>query len=275
MESYRKCTNIHINPSFGDKMKSGIHINPKVRGNMAIHVHVNPEVVNKLASAELQQQKLLQSSNIEQPLETYNGINYSVQKSVHVNPKLMQKLTNRVSERSSNEQTHQQQEPTQPKYFPVVEKKNETQKLINSAQHSIPQKSLPSRFVAISKNKLIRIHPETKKQITQTSITNVNNNNCGKSTTLSSLQKVNPLKKVNISPKVSSKTRVTTNRLKTDSKNNKYKIDRTLVQTSKNKSETSPRKPLGTKSNLINIDGVFYKSSKSCLVRSTNLRYEI
>lgn len=95
---------IYINPSFNIPQKNNIHINPNVQLNVAIHV--NPKMVNALSATQLSklnqqkiynqqqtQQTIGQSSHIKsvQNLSS-SGSKLNVQKSVYINPKLMQQL---------------------------------------------------------------------------------------------------------------------------------------------------------------------------------------
>ncbi|XP_044012338.1 zinc finger CCCH domain-containing protein 3 isoform X2 [Aphidius gifuensis] len=283
MDSYPKYTNIYINPSFNDTMKSVIHINPKIHGNMAIHV--NPKIVNTLQSTELQQ-RLLQRKNNEQVTGTYDTNKNNIQKSVYVNPKLMLKLQNKVTKQIDHVQ---KQTSIQPQINPVINKPLEIQKNTNNlCQNSLSLKYSSPNFVALSKNKLVRVTSDAKKNInyqgktilhtvkkinTTKKLINVNTdkklvnvNTAKKLVNVNTSKKlVNTTKKlVNINSKNLSKPK------ELNSKNTKYKIDRTVIQKSKNKTNLSARKLLTTNSNLINIDGVLYKSSKSHLVRSTN-----
>ncbi|XP_074103227.1 zinc finger CCCH domain-containing protein 3 [Cotesia typhae] len=95
---------IYINPSFNIPQKNNIHINPNVQLNVAIHV--NPKMVNALSATQLSklnqqktynqqqtQQTIGQSSYIKSvPNLSSSGSKLNVQKSVYINPKLMQQL---------------------------------------------------------------------------------------------------------------------------------------------------------------------------------------
>ncbi|CAG5108722.1 Similar to ZC3H3: Zinc finger CCCH domain-containing protein 3 (Drosophila melanogaster) [Cotesia congregata] len=358
---------IYINPFFNIPQKNNIHINPNVQLNVAIHV--NPKMVNALSAtqlSQLNQQKFYnqqqtqqingQSSHIKSIPKApsvsnlpSSGSKLNVQKSVYINPKLMQQLKS-VPDVQKSPIT-----PISPKFISkrtlvsknkiinsntIVNYDNNRNVLVNNANKRIfinssnknlnnisnkswkntnksinnlttnsitIKKSSPS-LVSISKRKLIRIKPATKLSLNNSPVLKkspvlvkkspmkLHNLEGVKRTTLCSpitksfklnnlaatkkitspgtkslkLNNLNKYKKINVRPVASTST----SRVKSAigmSSGNKYKIDRT--KTEKKKATVRKRvvrcKPRSTNTNLIKIDGVMYKSSKSQLVKSS------
>ncbi|KAK0093120.1 hypothetical protein PV326_014268 [Microctonus aethiopoides] len=265
---YVKSSNIHVNPMFSEPLKSVIHINPKVQLNMAIHV--NPKMMNSLSTCDLQQVR--QKVEMKQPISTTpiasNTLN--VQKSVYVNPKLMKKLTTKVPDIIKKEQTQL------PVFQPQILNKStsivKTKNILINKNSSANKKYSPSNFVSLSKSKLVRIRPGIK----STSINSTISPKMQKSTKIIDSNRLKKFTTI-------SSTKLIANKSK-NLPNNRYKIDRTKMQKTKiNKIRISPSKIVTrtttisrtntasrANKNLIKIDGVLYKSSKSQLVKSTN-----
>lgn len=189
--------NIYINPSFNNQQKNFIHINPNVQLNVA--VHFNPKMVNSLSASQFNKINQQQIQHVRQLSHNVPSVpdvlsvnsKLNVQKSVYVNPKLIQQLKSKVPD-------VQQQTPISilsPSKFvskqTLISKNNiinnhnnyivnNTRKFLsnnvnnkrvlinnNKSLNNINTKSInvkkssPS-LISISKRKLIRVKPVTK-----------------------------------------------------------------------------------------------------------------
>ncbi|XP_011303835.1 zinc finger CCCH domain-containing protein C337.12 [Fopius arisanus] len=276
MQASNKPSTIYVNPMFKEAPKNVIHINPKVHINMAIHV--NPRMINTLTHDAMQQGMIENTFSRARDQKFQN-----VQKSVHVNPRLMEKLTSRIPdveiiEEIRNDERVKLQPQTQSSGG-IMDKRK--------AEVSVFKPASPD-LVSLSRRKLVRIRPENQK---------LPQRNCGSSilkslgkgqilrvsrgkqlkkvNSTNHLRKVSPLKGVDFSSQLKKINREARSLKKVTQKSstsrgsqNKYKIDRTGTDKIKT---TVARETLGSKNkNLINIDGVFYRSSKSQLVKSSN-----
>ncbi|XP_015121441.1 zinc finger CCCH domain-containing protein 3 [Diachasma alloeum] len=299
MQGSYKPSTIHVNPMFKETSKNVIHINPKVHINMAIHV--NPRMVNAHALTHGGiQQRMIPDTFVNSKRDCQESP--SVQKSVYVNPRLMEKLTSRIPD------------------VEIVEEicRDEAQAKIQSSRLGVDgtrpevfvEKSPSPNLVSLSRRKLVRIPPKSSPQ----SSMKIVGKNCGnilaqksvgkiqirKITRGKQLKKVNgsnqlgkvnvvrgkvnsTLKKINnvlgqskrINREVGTlrkvnNVKVTLKSSASSSKGSgsKYKIDRT-TGAKKTKAGVTRRTLGSNNKNLVNIDGVFYRSSKSRLVKSS------
>ncbi|XP_063974992.1 zinc finger CCCH domain-containing protein 3 [Diachasmimorpha longicaudata] len=296
MQGDHRPSTIHVNPLFKDNSKNVIYINPKVHINMAIHV--NPKVVNPHALIHEEIQQSMNQTTFSNGKKACHEVP-SVQKSVYVNPKLMEKLTNRIPEVEIIEEICRDE--TQPK--------DQAPKLgVERLRSKISDKKITSpNLVSLSRRKLVRIQPKNGAQSTvkigrensgkvlaQKSVEKIQVRKITRGKQLKKVNKTNPLGQANVvmrkdntplktintalghvkrvNRQVSSLKKVNAAKITATSSpkrsGSKYRIDRTAGDKTK---AVVTRKTVGSNNkNLVRIDGVFYRSSKSRLVKSSN-----
>ncbi|XP_043286771.1 zinc finger CCCH domain-containing protein 3 [Venturia canescens] len=236
---------VHVNPNFKKGKNPIIYVNPRMQQNRKIHV--NPKMIKDIGPVVAQVPPKIETMQQDDRINCNERLlpetDKNVQKSIHVNPKLMGRL-NCISRDSAQLSNIPSSLPTKPDGLKHSNTRRDTQSA------SVPSKTATPRLMALSRRKLVLINSITRKSIPLVP---------------DSEKKL--IKKTLITRTNCKKSRTTCNLTRFAITKNKYKIDKTSMAQKKPKKNCVPT-VRNVNKGLVAIGGVMYRSSRTQLVRS-------